>query len=257
MKDKVVLVTGGSSGIGKATAEKFVEAGASVIIAARDQAKGNRIAQEIGATFIQADMGNLSEIEALISKIVGQFGRLDIGVNNAGISKGGGKAIFDFDETEFDEVIDVNLKGVWGCMKYQIAQMVAQEPAGGAIVNVSSVNGLGGARNGSLYSASKSGVIALTKSAAQEFATQGVRINVLAAGGFDTPMLETAIKKAVGEDAEAIAKAKEGFASVVPMRRIGDPQEAADAIFWLCSEQSSYVTGHTMIVDGGMTAYAR
>ena len=257
MKGKVVLITGGSSGIGKATAEKFATAGAKVVIAARNQERGKQAAQEMGATFIQADMRQLNDIEALIAKVVEQFGRLDIAVNNAGTPKGGGKPLFEFDEAEFDEVIDVNLKGVWGCMKYEIAQMLKQEPAGGAIVNVSSVNGLGGGRNGSLYSASKSGVIALTKSAAQEVATQGVRVNVLAAGGFETPMLENAVRNAVGDNPDAIAKAKEGFASVVPMRRIGNPQEAADTIFWLCSDQASYVTGHTMIVDGGMTAYAR
>lgn len=257
MKDKVVLVTGGSSGIGKATAEKFVAAGAKVIIAARNQQRGEEVANELGATFLSADMSSLPEIESLISSIVAQFGRLDIAVNNAGTPKGGGKPIFKFDEAEYDEVMDVNLKGVWGCMKYQIAQMLAQEPAGGAIVNVASVNALGGSQNGSIYSASKAGVVALTKSAAQEFAEDGIRVNVLAAGAYETPMLNAVVKRSVGDDADAIAAAKERFSGVIPMGRIGNPSEAADVIVWLCSDQASYVTGHTMIADGGLTADAR
>ena len=257
MKDKIVLITGGSSGIGKATAEKFVSAGAQVIIAARNLEKGNRVAKEIGATFIQADVGRLADIEALIRSVIDMFGRLDIAVNNAGTPKGGGKPPFEFDEAEFDEVIDVNLKGVWGCMKYEIAQMLDQEPAGGAIVNVASVNALGGSQNGSIYSASKAGVLALTKSAAQEFAEEGIRVNVLAAGAYETPMLNAVVTRSVGDDAEAIASAKERFSGVIPMGRIGNPNEAAEVIFWLCSDQASYVTGHTMIADGGLTADTR
>lgn len=262
MENKVVLVTGATSGIGRATAERFGAAGAKVVVSGRNHERGNDVVDTIKALgseciFIPADMGKLADIKSLIEQTVEYFGRLDAAVNNAGTAEGASKPITDFDEAEFDAVISVNLKGVWGCMKYQIAQMLQQEPVSGAIVNVSSVNGLGGSRNGALYSASKSGVLALTKSAAQEFGLNGIRINALAAGGFETPMLEGVIRKNVGDDPDAIASAKAGFANAVPVKRIGNPKEAADAIFWLCSDEASYVTGHSMIVDGGLTAYAR
>jgi len=142
-------------------------------------------------------------------------------------------------------------------MKYELEQMQKQEPRGGAIVNTSSVNGLGGARNGSLYSMSKAGIIALTKSAAQEYAADNVRVNALVAGGFDTEMLHNAVSQMVGGDPGKIELTFREFAARIPAGRIGKPDEAAQAALWLCSEASSYVTGQAIIVDGGLTAWAR
>jgi len=142
-------------------------------------------------------------------------------------------------------------------MKYEIEQMRKQVPPGGAIVNTSSVNGLGGASGASLYSMAKAGVLALTKSAAQEYAKVGIRVNALVAGGFDTDMLRSAVEQIVGNDPVKIAEGIEGYAARVPLGRVGDPLEAAQAALWLCSSAASYVTGLSMIVDGGLTSWAR
>jgi NAD(P)-dependent dehydrogenase (short-subunit alcohol dehydrogenase family) len=142
-------------------------------------------------------------------------------------------------------------------MKYEIRQMLAQDPPGGAIVNTSSVNGLGGVRMASLYAAAKAGILGLTKSAALEYGVKGIRVNSLVAGAFDTPMLTKSMERASGGDAETRAKIETGFKAMIASGRIGDPAEAGEAIVWLCSDAASYVTGHSMIVDGGLTARFR
>jgi NAD(P)-dependent dehydrogenase (short-subunit alcohol dehydrogenase family) len=142
-------------------------------------------------------------------------------------------------------------------MRYGIEQMTHQEPRGGAIVNTSSVNGLGGAPGAALYSMSKAGILALTKAAAQEYAGQSIRVNALVAGPFDTEMLQTAVSRSVGGDPAKIEAAFNNFNSLIPSGRIGNPDEAAAAALWLLSDEASYVTGHSMIVDGGLTAWAR
>jgi NAD(P)-dependent dehydrogenase (short-subunit alcohol dehydrogenase family) len=142
-------------------------------------------------------------------------------------------------------------------MKQEIEQMKKQVPPGGAIVNTSSVNGLGGASGASLYSMSKAGVLALTKSAAQEYAKDGIRVNALVAGGFDTDMLRSAVEQIVGNEPVKIAEGLNAYAARVPLGRVGDPLEAAQAALWLCSSAASYVTGQSMIVDGGLTSWAR
>lgn len=259
---RVMLVTGGSSGIGRATAEAFAEAGARVVIAARGVERGRATVDAIteaggAATFIPADMADPDDIAALLDQIVERFGRLDGAVNNAASSEGAFKPTADFDEDEFDRVMATNLKGVWLCMKHEIRQMLGQDPPGGAIVNVSSINGLGGAPQGALYSASKAGVLALTKSAAQEYAPQGIRVNALVPGGFDTPMLESVFDRASGDDPETRKAVEEQYNQMAAVGRVGQPGEAANAILWLCSEASSYVVGHSLIVDGGTTAFVR
>jgi NAD(P)-dependent dehydrogenase (short-subunit alcohol dehydrogenase family) len=261
LEGKVALITGGNSGIGRATALTFAKEGARVVIAARRVEPGEEVAHEIvaaggQAVFVRADMSKPEEIAALVSKTVETYGRLDCAFNNAA-TEGTLRMTVDFTEDEFDDYINVNLKGVWLCMKHQIRQMLDQVPAGGAIVNTSSVNGLGGVSQGSLYAATKAGVLALTKSAALEYAPMGIRVNALVAGGFQTPMLRRVFKSTAGGDPATATEMEEQLAQLVPLKRIGEPQEAAEAVVWLCSDASSYITGHSMIVDGGLTAWAR
>jgi NAD(P)-dependent dehydrogenase (short-subunit alcohol dehydrogenase family) len=259
---KVVLVTGGSSGIGRAAVRLFAEAGARVVLAARRAALGEELASEIRdrggrAHFVAADVSQAADVQRLITETVHTFGRIDAAFNNAATTDGAFALTADFEEVQFDAAIQFNLKSVWLCMKQEIRQMQAQRPPGGAIVNTSSVNGLGGAPGGALYSAAKAGVLALTKSAAQEYAGQGVRVNALVAGAFRTPMLERVIDVAGGGIDEGRSAIETQYAGLNPMRRIGTPEEAAAAAVWLCSDAASYVTGHSMIVDGGMTASTR
>ena len=259
---KVALVTGGSSGIGRAAARLFAARGVQVVIAARGIERGEEAAHEIveaggEAVFVRADVSRTADVENLVAQTVDVYGRLDYGFNNAAVAKGAFALTADFDEDEYDEVMGVNLKGVWLCMKHEIRRMLAQDPSGGAIVNTSSVNGLGGSAQGALYSASKAGVLALTKSAAQEYAQLGIRVNALVAGAFRTPMLEGVFQKASGGDPAKAAAVEAQYSGMVPLRRIGKPEEAAEAALWLCSDAASYVTGHSMIVDGGWTAPTR
>jgi NAD(P)-dependent dehydrogenase (short-subunit alcohol dehydrogenase family) len=262
LENRVALITGGSSGIGRAASLLFAKEGARVVLAARGVERGEDTAQEIvagggEAIFIRADMADANDIEALIKAAVSRYGRLDCAFNNAAIAEGAFASTADFSEEQFDQTMSVNLKGVWLCMKYEIQQMLKQDPSGGAIVNTSSVNGLGGARQGSLYSASKAGILALTKSAAQEYGQLGIRINALVAGGFQTPMLESVMHRMSDGDPEKRRAIEAGYKQLSPLGRIGFAEEAAQAALWLCSDAASYVTGHSMIVDGGMTAALR
>ncbi len=259
MSGRVVLVTGGSSGIGRATAIRFAGEGAKVVIASRGATRGEAVLQEIRALgaeaeFVSADVSKGDQVEALVERTVSRFGRLDCAFNNAAaVEEGVFKPTADFSELEFDRHIASNLKSVWLCMKYEIAAMLRQG-RGGAIVNTSSINGLGGAALNSFYSAAKAGVLALTKSAAQEYAESGIRINALVAGPFRTPMLEGVFTRV----SPGNPSAAEGlYTRLIPARRVGKPEEAADAVLWLCSPASSYVTGHSLIVDGGMTSAFR
>ena len=259
---RVALVTGGSSGIGRTTARLFAQRGARVVLAARGAKRGEAVMNEIveaggEAIFVQADVGRNEDVTRLVAATVERYGRLDYAFNNAAVAKGAFALTADFDEDEFDDVLRANLKGVWLCMKYEIRQMLVQDPPGGAIVNTSSVNGLGGSAQGALYSASKAGVLALTKSAAQEYAPQGIRVNALVPGAFRTPMLEGVFERVAGGDPEKTTAVEAQYTRLVPLGRIGNPDEAAEAAVWLCSDAASYVTGHSMIVDGGWTAPMR
>jgi NAD(P)-dependent dehydrogenase (short-subunit alcohol dehydrogenase family) len=262
LQGKVALVTGGNSGIGRATAIVFAREGAKVVIAARNAERGNRVVEEIrtaggDARFVATDVGKTADVENMVAKTVEHFGRLDCAVNNAAAYVGAFSLTADFSEEEFDHTMAVDLKGVWLGMKYEIKQMLSQNPTGGAIVNTSSINGLGGAPMASLYSAAKAGILGLSKSAALEYGMQGIRINVLAAGAFETPMLKKSFDRASGGDAETRRKVIESFKSMTAPGRIGNPEEAAEAIVWMCSDAASYVTGHSMIVDGGLTSRFR
>jgi NAD(P)-dependent dehydrogenase (short-subunit alcohol dehydrogenase family) len=259
---KVVLVTGGSSGIGRAAALAFARAGAHVVLAARGAERGNQVMREIQsaggvATFVSADVSRSDQVQGLVEKTVAAYGRLDCAFNNAAALEEPFAMAADFSEEQFDRSMAVNLKSVWLCMKAELRQMLAQQPSGGVIVNTSSVNGLGGVPQASFYAAAKAGVIALTKSAALEYARQGIRVNVLVAGGFQTPMLENVIDRVSGGNPEARQAIVKRYDDLVAVGRIGRPEEAAEAVLWLCSGAASYVTGHSMIVDGGLTATMR
>ncbi len=261
-KGKVALVTGGSSGIGRAAALAFAREGAAVVIAARRKAEGSAVAREIEeaggqAIFVATDVAEPSEIQALIEKTVSTFGRLDCAFNNAASVAAPFRFTADFSEEHFDRSMAVNLKSVWVSMREEIRQMLAQSPPGGAIVNTSSVNGLGGVARASLYAAAKAGVIALTKSAALEYSGQGIRVNVLVPGAFDTPMLQGVMARASGGSEEARLAIEKSWTERIASGRIGRPEEAAAAAVWLCSDAASYVTGHSLIVDGGLSAALR
>jgi NAD(P)-dependent dehydrogenase (short-subunit alcohol dehydrogenase family) len=262
LNGKVALVTGGNSGIGRAAAILFAREGAKVVIAARNPERGHRVVEEIrtaggDALFVATNVANAVDVENMVAKTVEQFGRLDCAVNNAAAYAGAFSLTADFSDEEFDHTMAVDLKGVWLGMKHEIRQMLSQSPTGGAIVNTSSINGLGGAPMTSLYSAAKAGILGLTKSAAMEYGLKGIRINALAAGAFDTPMLNKSFDRLSGGDSETRTKVVEGFKAMVAAGRIGNPEEAAEAIVWMCSDAASYVTGHSMIVDGGLTARFR
>ncbi len=226
---KVAFITGGSAGIGKATAALFAKAGAHVVIAARRPDKARQVEEELKAEggsvlFLQTDVSDAAQVNASVNTTVRRFGRLDYAFNNAAaLSKLGRTA--DYVEADFDTEIALNLKSVWLCMKEELEAMVKQEPSGGAIVNTSSVNGLGGARGAALYSMSKAGVLALTKSAAQEYAKEGIRVNALVAGGFDTDMLQLALRQAVGDDSEKVEAAMAATQAWSPWEGWADPKK--------------------------------
>ena len=248
LEGKVALVTGGASGIGRATALAFAREGAKVVIAdvaVEDGEETVRMIEESGgkAIFVETDVSQSDQVEALINKAVETYGRLDCAFNNAGIE--GEQALTpDCTEENWDRVININLKGVWLGMKYEIPQMLKQ--GGGAIVNMSSVAGLVGFPSSPAYVASKHGILGLTKTAALEYATEGIRVNAVCPGVIRTPMVE----RATGGDPEVEAQ----FAAMEPVGRMGKPEEVAEAVVWLCSDAASFVTGHSMVVDGGLVA---
>ena len=248
LEGKVVLVTGGASGIGRASCMAFAREGAKVVVADIAAEGGeqteNKIRQAGGqALFVQVDVSRASDVEALIKKAVGTFGRLDCAHNNAGIA-GPVARMVDYTEQDWDRVLDTNLKSIWLCMKYEIVQMLSQ--GSGVIVNTASTAGLRGSRFACAYSAGSHGVVGLTKSAALEYVAEAIRINAVCPGIVDTPM----IQQHIGDDAKRQAQLK----AASPVGRMASPDEIAQAVVWLCSDAASYVTGHALLVDGGRTA---
>ena len=247
---KVALVTGGSSGIGRATALAFAREGAKLIIADRHADGGHQtvhmITEQGGeATFVQVDVSRAAEVAAMISIAVETYGRLDCAHNNAGIGSRPRAPLHECSEETWDRVLGVNLKGVWLCMKYEILQMLKQ--GGGTIVNTASIMGLVGSWSGTVaYNASKHGVVGLTKTAALEYARQNIRVNCVCPGYIHTPLIEDALTSNPELEAQIIARH--------PVGRMGRPEEIAAAVVWLCSDAASFVTGHTMTVDGGYVA---
>ncbi|MCA1858056.1 SDR family oxidoreductase [Massilia oculi] len=245
---KVALVTGAASGIGRATALAFGRAGAHVVVADTAIDGGHATAAMIvesggKALFVRSDIGKAADVEALVDKTINYYGRLDIAVNNAAIDEESAP-LAEGDEAQYDRIMDANVKGVWLCMKYQLRQMLRQ--GSGAIVNVASVSGLVGAPNRAIYAASKHAVLGLTRSAATEYAREGIRINALCPAAVKTPMLARFV--------ERDPAAEEKLEASHPMGRVAETIEVANAALWLASEQASYVNGHELVVDGGFTA---
>lgn len=245
---KVALVTGASSGLGEATARRFAQEGAKVVVAARRVEQGARVVQRIVAAggdahFVQADVGRAADVERLVAETLDRFGRLDCAVNNAGIAGPRFTPIADVTEAQWDEVIGVNLKGVWLCMKHQIPALLAG--GGGAIVNVASIYGLKPSDIGhATYATSKFGVVGLTQSAASDYGQSGLRINAIAPGFTRSEMVDPD-RPGAAERYRALVARHSG------MNRLGRADEPAGAIVWLCSDAASYVNGAVLCVDGG------
>ncbi len=249
---KVVVVTGGGSGIGKATALQFASEGASVVIGNRNESKGREVVKEINdaggnASFIQTDVTKESDVKALVGHAVSKYGKLDAAFNNAG-TEGDTATIVEDTEKNFNRIFDVNIKGLWLSMKYEIEYMLNH--GGGSIVNTASIAGLIGFPQHGMYTASKHAVLGLTKSAALEYGAQGIRINAVSPGTIQTEMLD----RFAGETEEEQQKTKEYLMSKNPIGRIGEPKEIAGAVLWLCSEEASFMLGQSVTVDGGFTA---
>jgi NAD(P)-dependent dehydrogenase (short-subunit alcohol dehydrogenase family) len=246
-ENKVALVTGAASGLGLATATVFAEAGASVVLADRNEKEVQSAAKGLAdkghkTLAIRCDVADDAQVEAMVKETVATFGQLDAAYNNAGI-QGVLAETADSPRDDFDRVMAVNLRGVWSCMKFELQQMRKQ--GNGAIVNCSSLGGLVGGNQRGTYHAAKHGVIGFTKSAALEYATRGIRVNSVCPGMIHTPMFDKMIAEGQGEELNAMLK------SLVPMGRMGRPEEIADAVVWLCSSAASYITGQSISVDGG------
>lgn len=241
-ENKVVLVTGGTSGIGRATALAFSQEGAKVIVAARRENLGKEVVAEmdnysLGNLFVKTDVRRPEEIENLFHVIREKYGRLDCAYNNAGIGlplRRTAKTSLE----EWQEIMNTNVRGVWLCMKYEISMMLKQ--GGGAIVNCSSILGLRGDDGMSLYVASKHAVLGLTRAAALEVSHRGIRVNAVCPGFVDTPMIEGLYRT----DPQRIL-------SLIPLKRVGKPEEIASAVLFLCSPAASFITGKEMVIAGG------
>ncbi len=242
---KVALVTGATSGIGKATAIALADAGASVVLGARRAQEGEAVAKQIRdvggkAIFKQTDVANLAQVEALVQAAIDEFGRLDIAFNNAGVEGTGLQPIVEDTEENLDTILDINVKGVWRAMRAEIRAMGSR---GGSIINTTSVAGIKGIANFATYSASKFAVEGLSRSVAQETAEAGIRVNTVAPGPIETAMLD----RATGGDLSA-------FEEWVPLKRVGSVDEIARAVVFLASDDAAFITGHSLSVDGGMSA---
>lgn len=245
---KVVLITGAGGGIGRATALAFGRAGARVVLADINVQGGEEtaalITQASGeAMFISANVASDAEVKSLVAKTISAYGRLDCALNNAGIEEES-KPLGECDEALFDRIMTVNVKGAWLCMKHEISQMLKQ--GHGVIVNTASVAGLVGAPLQSAYAASKHAVVGMTKTAAAEYGKAGIRINSVCPGVIRTPMLERALERE--------PRHEKNIVRAHPIGRIGEAEEVASAVLWLCSDAASFVTGHQLAVDGGLTA---
>jgi NAD(P)-dependent dehydrogenase (short-subunit alcohol dehydrogenase family) len=248
LRGKVGIVTGGTSGIGREAAVLFAKAGAKVVVAGRREVEGKETVDLVRAAggdglFVKTDVSRAADVQALVRKTVEKFGRLDIAFNNAGI-EGNWIPIAEQAEEDWDRTITINLKGVWLCLKYEIQQMLKQG-GGGAIVNMASIGGLMGSAGAATYCASKHGVMGLTKSAALETARSGIRINAVCPAVIETPM---------GERLFGEPEMRKFALGLHPIGRFGTPLEVAEAVVWMCSDRASFMTGQSLVLDGGLLA---
>jgi NAD(P)-dependent dehydrogenase (short-subunit alcohol dehydrogenase family) len=246
LQDKVALVTGGTTGIGRATAIAFGAAGAKVVFSGRRDAEGEKTAKLIRETgaeclYVHSDASNEEDIKALVQKTVATYGQLDCAFNNAGVESPG-KPLHEQSIEEFDNLMAINVRGLFLCMKYEIQQMLTQ--GSGVIVNNSSKAGLIGSSGFSPYAASKHAVMGMTRSAALDYANQGIRINAVNPGLIATAMMD-----------RLSSGSTDDVGSTVPMGRMGQAAEVAQAVVFLCSDAASYITGQPLVIDGGLTAY--
>ena len=247
-KGKVALVTGAGAGIGRASTIAFAKEGASVVVGDVATESGNETAEMIKknggeAIFVKTDVSRANDVEMLVKNTVASYGRLDYAINNAGV-EGKTATIADYAEQDWDRIIDINLKGVWLCMKYEIPAMLKH--GGGAIVNVASIAGVVGFQGMPAYTASKFGVIGLTKVAALDYARANIRVNSVSPGIIHTAMVDRLVATNPEMEPSLVAR--------TPMGRMAQPEEIASVIVWLCSDAASFVTGHNMVADGAYTA---
>lgn len=248
LEGKIAIITGGTSGIGRDAAVLFAKSGAKVVVAGRREAEGKETMDLVRAAggdgiFVKTDVAKTADVQSLVKKTVEKYGRLDVAFNNAGI-EGNWLPIIDQPESDWDSVININLKGVWLSLKYEVQQMLKQG-GGGAIVNMASVAGWIGGPGAGTYCASKHGVIGLTKSAALEYAAKGIRVNAVCPAVIETPMAERAF---------STPEIKQFMLGLHPIGRFGQPMEIAEAVVWMCSDRASFMTGQSLILDGGMLA---
>lgn len=246
MKDKVVLVTGGAAGIGKATAERFAEEGAKVVICDLTEEAGKQVAKAIDGEFYKVNVGNRQEVQAWVDEVVKKHGRVDVLVNNAGVLRDGllvrvkdGELVKQMPEADFDLVINVNLKGTYNCAQAVAPHMIRQ--GGGVILNATSIVGLDGNFGQTNYVASKAGVIGMTRVWARELGRSHIRVNAIAPGFTLTEMVKQMPENIL-----------EGMVAKTPLRRMGEPRDIANAYLFLASDEASFISGVTLRVDGGI-----
>lgn len=249
-KNKVILITGSASGFGKALAEEFSKEGASLILSDINVQQGQAVADQINAdggkaVFTKCDVSQAEDVKNMVELGISAFGKLDIAINNAGIAGNNLRTkTHDFTEEEFDKVMDINAKGVWLCMKYQLPHLLQNK--GGIIINIASVAGLLAVPGNIAYAASKHAVIGMTKTAAIEYANKNIRVNAVCPAFTDTAMVQNSIM----QDQEFAQR----LIMLNPMRRLGQPEEITAVIRFLCSEKNSFMNGQAIAVDGGLTA---